>query len=80
MEKKVLAALAEFNEDIISYEGDNLFEAGILDSFQAIDLVSVLEDALDIEIDAKYVVENNFKNKEAIISMMRKITGNNNKF
>lgn len=76
MEKKVLAVLAEFNEDIISYEGDNLFEAGILDSFQAIDLVSVLEDALDIEIDAKYVVENNFKNKEAIISMMRKITGN----
>ena len=73
MEEKVLEVLAEVNEDIVSYNGDNLFDAGILDSIQAVDLVAELEDALDIDIDAKYVVEDNFKTKEAIIAMIKKI-------
>lgn len=73
MEKKVLEVLAEVNGDIVSYDGDNLFDAGILDSIQAVDLVAELEDALDIDIDAKYVVEDNFKTKEAIIAMIKKI-------
>jgi acyl carrier protein len=61
------------NEEIVSYDGDNLFDAGILDSLQAVDLVAELEDAFDIEIDAKYVVEDNFKTKEAIINLVKKI-------
>lgn len=75
MEEKVLEVLAEVNEDIVSYNGDNLFDAGIIDSIQAIDLVAELEDALDIDIDAKYVVEDNFKTKEAIIAMVKMIMG-----
>lgn len=73
MEEKILNVLAEVNEDIVAYDGDNLFEAGILDSMQAVDLVAELEDALDIDIDAKYVIEDNFKTKEAIIAMVKKI-------
>lgn len=75
MEEKVLEVLAEVNKDIVSYSGDNLFDAGILDSLQAVDLVAELEDALDIDIDAKYVIEDNFKTKEAIIAMIKKIMG-----
>lgn len=74
MEEKVLAVLKEFNEDIVSYNGESLFEAGILDSLQAVDLVAELEDALDIDIDAKYVVEENFKTKEALVKMILEIT------
>lgn len=73
MEEKILSILAEVNEDIVSYDGDNLFDAGILDSLQAVDLVAELEDGLDIDIDAKYVIEDNFKTKEAIIAMIKKI-------
>lgn len=73
MDEKILKVLAEVNEEIVSYDGDNLFDAGILDSLQAVDLVAELEDAFDIEIDAKYVVEDNFKTKEAIISLVKKI-------
>jgi D-alanine--poly(phosphoribitol) ligase subunit 2 len=73
MEEKILKVLAEVNEEIVSYDGDNLFDAGILDSLQAVDLVAELEDAFDIEIDAKYVVEDNFKTKEAIINLVKKI-------
>lgn len=77
MEEKIISVLAEVNEDIVSYEGDNLFDAGILDSLQAVNLVAELEDALDIDIDAKYVVEDNFKTKYAIINLIKKITGEN---
>jgi D-alanine--poly(phosphoribitol) ligase subunit 2 len=73
MDEKILKVLAEVNEEIVSYNGDNLFDAGILDSLQAVDLVAELEDAFDIEIDAKYVVEDNFKTKEAIINLVKTI-------
>ncbi len=73
MEEKILDILAELNEDIPDYEGENLFDAGLLDSLRAVDLVTELEDAFDIEIDAKYVVEENFKTKEAIISLVKMI-------
>ena len=64
---------AEVNKDIILYNGDNLFDAGILDSLQVVNLIAELEDALDIDIDAAYVVEDNFKTKEAIIAMIEMI-------
>lgn len=73
MEAKITAILAEINEDIPSYEGDNLFDAGLLDSLQAVDLIGELEDAFDIEIDAKYVVEDNFKSKDAIIALVKRL-------
>lgn len=71
MEEKVLDLLKEIDEDILEYEGDNLFEAGLLDSFLVIDLVSELEEAFDVEIDAKYVLEENFRTKENIIKLVK---------
>lgn len=73
MEQKVLEILAEMNEEIPAYEGDNLFDAGLLDSLQAVDLVGELEDAFDIEIDARHVVEDNFKSKDAIIALVKRL-------
>lgn len=73
MEEKILELLAEIDEEIISYDGDDLFEAGLLDSFQVIELVEMLEDAFDMEIGAEYVVTENFATKEAIMDMMRRL-------
>lgn len=73
MEEKVLELLADIDEEILTFEGENLFEAGLLDSFLVIDLVAELEDAFDIEIDAKYVLEENFKTKNNIIALIRKL-------
>lgn len=73
MEDKILETLAEINEDIYKYEGENLFDAGLMDSLQAVDLVAELENAFDIEIDAQYVVEENFKSKKAIIALVKKL-------
>ena len=73
MKQKILDVIAEVNKDIILYNGDNLFDAVILDSLQVVNLIAELEDALDIDIDAAYVVEDNFKTKEAIIAMIEMI-------
>lgn len=75
MEEKIMEILADINEDIPAFTGENLFDAGLLDSFMVIDMVSELEDAFDIEIDAKYVVEENFLSKEAIIALIKQLTG-----
>lgn len=75
MEEKVLELLKDIDEEILEFEGENLFEAGLLDSFLVIDLVAELEDAFDLEIDAKYVLEENFRTKGNIIALMRKLTG-----
>lgn len=74
MEEKVLEVLEEYCEEALDYDGDNMMEEGILDSFTVIDIVSELEDVFDIEIDAKYVVAENFCNKEAIIELVRRLT------
>lgn len=74
MEKKIMELLKEIDEGILSFDGENLFEAGLLDSFLVIDLVANLEDAFDIEIDAKYVLEENFKTKENIVKLISMLT------
>ena len=72
MEEKILAILAKINNNIVTFEGDNLFDAGILDSLQAINIISALEDELDVEIDAEEVIEDNLKTKEAIVAMVKR--------
>ena len=73
MEEKVLEILEEYCEEAIDYTGDNMMEEGIIDSFTVINIVSELEDVFDIEVDAKYVVAENFRNKEAIIELVRRL-------
>lgn len=73
MEEKVLEILEEYCEEAISYTGSNMMEEGIIDSFTVINIVSELEDAFDIEVDAKYVVAENFRNKEAIIDLVKRL-------
>lgn len=71
MEEKVLEILEEYCEEALDYTGDNMMEEGVIDSFTVINIVSELEDVFDIEIDAKYVVADNFRNKEAIMDLVK---------
>ncbi len=73
MEEKVLEILEEHCEEALDYDGDSMMEDGIIDSFAVIQVVSDLEEVFDIEIDAKYVIEENFCNKEAIIELVRRL-------
>ena len=75
MEEKVWNAMKAVNEKLLDYEGENFFDAGLLDSLQVVSLVVGLENEFDIEIDADYLREENFKSKAAILDMMKKILG-----
>lgn len=73
MEEKVLEILEEYCEEALDYTGENMMEEGVIDSFTVINIVSELEDVFDIEIDAKYVVAENFRNKESIMDLVKRL-------
>lgn len=75
MEERVLAILEDNCEEILDYTGKNMLEDGIVDSFTLIAIVGDLEEEFDIEIDASYVVEEYFGNKDAILGLMEKLLG-----
>lgn len=70
MKDKVLEILGDINEDILTYDGDNLYDAGIIDSMMVIDIVTEIEDEFGVEIDAELVVAENFTTKEAILDFV----------
>ncbi len=77
MEERIIEILAAINDEIPTYEGDNLYDAGLLDSFLVVDLVGDLEEEFNIDINARFVVEDNFKTKEAIIALVKRIKESN---
>ena len=70
MEERILEILANIEPDIVTYEGDDLFDAGIIDSMMIIDIVSDIEEEFGIEIDAELVIAENFSNKDTIIDFI----------
>ncbi len=75
MKETIMNILAEINDELLEYEGDNFFEDGLLDSFMVIDLVAELEERFGIEIDAGYVTEEHFKDVQAIARLMERLCG-----
>lgn len=73
MEEKVLKILEDQCEEILDYEGDNMLADGVIDSFTIVNIVVEIENELDIEIDAEYVVADSFRNKETIIALIKRV-------
>lgn len=71
MEEKILSILEDINEDIISYDGDDMYTEGIISSMDVIEIISELEAEFDIEIDAMYADAEYFANKESIIELVK---------
>lgn len=73
MEKKILDILNDVNDELLTYSGNNMVDDGVIDSFELITLIGQLEDEFDIEIDAADVTEENFGNKDRIITLIKKM-------
>ena len=56
MEAKISELLKEINEDILDYQGDNLYKDGLIDSIQIVDLAVELGEAFGIEITPESVI------------------------
>jgi acyl carrier protein len=73
MKSKIIAILNDirpefdFNEPV-----DNFIEAGMLDSFDLVTLVTSLDEAFEISIDGTDIVPENFSNIESILNLLNK--------
>lgn len=79
MKDKIEKILAEVDDELLTYSGKNMLTDGVINSFELLALVEDLEDAFDIEIDASYVVEKYFGNKDKIIALMETLLANEEK-
>lgn len=67
-----MAVLKEFDEEIIDFQGDNLFDEGLMDSLTVTMLVANLENEFCVEINASDVTEENFKTVDTIVNLLEK--------
>lgn len=79
MKEKIVEILAEVDDELLTYSGENMLTDGVINSFELLALVEDLEDAFDIDIDASYVVEKYFGNKDKIIALMEMLLANEKK-
>jgi len=73
MEEKILGILADINEELLTYTGNNMLEDGLVNSLSFVTLVSELEDAFDIDFDASLLGEEYFGNKDRIIQTIKEL-------
>lgn len=78
MRDKILQILNDIEEDIVLYEGENLFDDGIIDSFTIVEILSEINDKLGINISPDDVKEANFKTVDKIICFIESINSGNN--
>lgn len=71
MEEKILKILEEHCEEALEYDGDSMMEDGVIDSFAVYNIAGDLEEEFDIEIASKSVTAESFRNKEAIIALVK---------
>ncbi len=74
--EKLMEILMEI-DDSIDYEKEKaLIDDRLLDSFGVITLVSELEDAFDIDIEASEMTPDNFNSAESIYNMVKRLQEN----
>ena len=73
MREQILEVLQNVNARIIDDDKVNLLEAGLIDSFEIVNVVMGLESVFDIEIEPELIVPDNFKNINSIVDLIKKI-------
>lgn len=73
MRDKVLDALCEVNEEIRDNQDKDLLDAGILTSFDIVSMMMELEDMFGIQISAKDVIPDNFRDVDSVVKLIERI-------
>lgn len=61
----------ERGKEIVSSDAD-LFEEGIIDSMELLDLIAAVEEGLGLEMDQELMSVDNFRSLDAIVSTIAK--------
>ena len=72
MKNNILCILKGIRPEFEFAEVENFFDEGLLDSFDLVTLVSELDKTFGIHIDGMDIVAENFKNIDAIESLLKK--------
>ena len=73
--EKIYEMLEEIKPEQDFRSSEDFIEDGMLDSFDIITLISMLEEEYDIIIDGLDVVPENFNNVDAIVGLVKKSGG-----
>ena len=73
MQRKIWEILNEINPKIEENVEEDLLEAGLIDSFQIVNIVTELENEFEIEIDPELIIPDNFNTIESITKLIEKI-------
>ena len=72
MNKEILAMLSELRPEFDFTDSDDFVMDGLLDSFDIISLVSMLEEKYGIKVDGLDIVPENFSSLDAIAALVKK--------
>ena len=72
MKTKVLAILSEIRSEFDFATSSNFIEDGMLDSFDVVTLVTMLDEEFNISIEGTQVVPENFISVDSICSLLSK--------
>lgn len=72
----LLKILTEIDDTVSWEKEEGLISGRILDSFGVISLVSELEDAFSVEIEASEITPENFDSMQAILQMIERLQEN----
>lgn len=75
MEKEILDVLNELRPEFDYSDSEDFIMDGLLDSFDIISLISILEEKYNIKIDGLDIVPENFASIEKIEELIRKSGG-----
>ena len=75
MGQDILAMLMELRPEFDFKDSDNFVMDGLLDSFDIISLISMMEEKYDVKIDGLDIVPENFSSVDSIENLIKKSKG-----
>lgn len=69
----VIEILNDIDEEIVEYDGSNLLEDGVVDSFTIMEIVGEISDKLGIDISPDDITEAHFKTIDAIVEFVESL-------
>lgn len=73
MKRKIWEILNAINPKIEEDMEEDLLKAGLIDSFQIVNIVAELENEFEIEFDPELIISDNFNTIDSITKVIEKI-------
>ena len=70
VKKIIVEILNDIDDEILEFDGENLIDEGIIDSFTIMEIVTEIEEKFNCKIDPDDVTEEHFKSLDAIVTFV----------